>query len=65
MTAKEALAELDKVTSRLRDLEADLQRAINGPGSAAVPQLQQEISEAMARREWLREQLQQIQQSEG
>jgi hypothetical protein len=64
MTAKEALAELDKVTSRLRDLEEDLQHAINDPGSAAVPQLQQEISEAMARREWLREQLQQIQQSD-
>jgi predicted nucleic acid-binding Zn-ribbon protein len=65
MTAKEALAEIDKVNSRLRDLNEDLQHAMSDPGSEAVPQLQQEIFEAMARREWLRGQLQQIQQSGG
>jgi predicted nucleic acid-binding Zn-ribbon protein len=65
MTAEEALAEIDKVKNRLRDLEEDLQRAMSDPGSESVPQLQQEISEATARREWLLEQLQQIRQSEG
>jgi predicted nucleic acid-binding Zn-ribbon protein len=65
MTAQEALAEIDKVNNRLRDLNEDLRHAMSDPGSEAVPQLQQEISEATARREWLREQLQQIQQSGG
>jgi hypothetical protein len=65
MTAEEALAEIDKVKNRLRDLEEDLQRAMSDPGSESVPQLQQEISEATARKEWLLEQLQQIRQSGG
>jgi hypothetical protein len=65
MTAKEALAEVDKVNNRLRDLEEDLQRAMSDPGSESVPQLQQELYEATARKEWLLAQLQQIQQSGG
>jgi hypothetical protein len=61
MTQK-ALAEID---SRLLGLDENLQHAMSDPGSEAAPRLQREISQAMARREWLLEQLLQMQRSGG
>jgi hypothetical protein len=53
VTAEEALAELGKVNELLRELDATLRLV----PSSAVPQLQQEIAEAMARKGWLFEQI--------
>jgi predicted translin family RNA/ssDNA-binding protein len=53
VTAEEALAEIGKVNELLRELDAKLRLV----PSSAVPQLQQEIAEAMARKGWLFEQI--------
>jgi hypothetical protein len=53
VTAEEALAEIDKVNELLRELDAKLRLV----PSWALPQLQQEIAEAMARKGWLFEQI--------
>jgi hypothetical protein len=58
MTAEEALTEVVKVNERLQELDRKLLRAASDPGSEAVPQLHQEIAEAMARKEWLLGQVQ-------
>jgi predicted translin family RNA/ssDNA-binding protein len=63
MTAEEALAEFGKVTEQLRMLEEKLRQAITGPASTAIPQLQQEIAEAMARKEWLFDQIQRVERA--
>jgi hypothetical protein len=52
MTAEEAMVEVAEVNERLADLHEILQHAKN-TGSDAVPQLQHQISEAAARKEWL------------
>jgi hypothetical protein len=63
MTAEEALAEVGKVSERLRELDAMLHRAIRNPASRAVPLLQQEIADAMARKEWLFDQIQRMEKA--
>jgi hypothetical protein len=60
MTAKEALAEVGKVNERLQELDRKLLCATSDPVSEAVPQLHQEIAEAMARKEWLLGQIQRM-----
>jgi hypothetical protein len=64
-TAQEALAEIDKVIDRLRGLDENLQHAMSDPGSEATPRLQREISEAIAHKERLLDQLLQMPQSGG
>jgi predicted translin family RNA/ssDNA-binding protein len=63
MTAEEALTEVGKVNERLLELERKLLHATSDPGSEAVPQLQQEIAEAMARKEWLLGQIQRMEKA--
>jgi cytochrome c551/c552 len=63
MTAEEALAEVGKVTEQIRELEQKLRQATSGPASEAIPQLQQEIAEATARKEWLLGQIQRMQRA--
>jgi hypothetical protein len=63
MTAEEALAEVGKVNELLTMLDEKLQQAMSDPGSEAIPQLQQEISEAMARKEWLFDQIQRMEKA--
>jgi hypothetical protein len=53
MTAEEALAEVGKVNERLRELEEKRHQAASCPITEALPQLQQEIAGAAARKEWL------------
>jgi hypothetical protein len=53
MTADEALAEVGKVNTRLRELDRMLRRAVRDPASRAVPLLHQEIADAMASRDHL------------
>lgn len=54
MTAEEALTEVGKVTERLRELDEMLHRAVrNTTTSEAIPLLQQQIEDAMARRAYL------------
>jgi hypothetical protein len=60
---QEALAEIERIDSRLIGLDENLQHAMSDPGSEATPQLEREMLQAMARREWLLEQLLQMQQS--
>jgi hypothetical protein len=60
MTAQEALNEVGKVNERLQELDRKLLCAASDPGSEAVPQLQQEIAQAMARKEWLLGQIQRM-----
>jgi predicted translin family RNA/ssDNA-binding protein len=60
MTAEEALAEVGKVTEQIRELEQKLRQATSGTASEAIPQLQQEIAEATARKEWLLDQIQRM-----
>ena len=50
MTAEEALTEVGKVTERLRELDEMLHRAVRNTTSEAIPLLQQQIDDAMARR---------------
>jgi hypothetical protein len=63
MTAEEALTEVGKVNERLQELDRKLLNATSDPGSEAVPQLQQEIAEAMARKEWLLGQIQRMEKA--
>jgi predicted translin family RNA/ssDNA-binding protein len=63
MRAEEALAEVGKVNDLLKMLDEKLQQAMSDPGSEAIPQLQQEISEAMARKRWLLEQIEPMQKA--
>jgi hypothetical protein len=65
MTAEEALAEVGTVNERLTMLNEKLQQAMSDPGSEAIPQLQQEISEALARKRWLLEQIEPMQKAGG
>jgi hypothetical protein len=60
---EEALAEVGEITERLRMLEDKLRQAMTGPASAAIPQLQQEIAQATARKEWLLDQVQRMQKA--
>jgi hypothetical protein len=60
---QEALAEIERIDRRLIGLDENLQHAMSDPGSEATPQLEREMLQAMARREWLLEQLLQMQQS--
>jgi tartrate dehydratase alpha subunit/fumarate hydratase class I-like protein len=53
MTAEEALTEVGKVTERLRELDEMLHRAVRNTTSEAIPLLQQQIEDAMARRAYL------------
>jgi hypothetical protein len=54
MTAEEALAKVGKVNDRLRELDGMLRHALRDhPASRATPLLQQEIGDAMARRDQL------------
>jgi hypothetical protein len=53
MTAEEALTEVGKVTERLRELDQMLHRAVRNTTSEAIPLLQQQIEDAMARRAYL------------
>jgi len=53
MTADEALAEVGKVNDRLRELDVMLRHVVRDPASRAVPLLQQEIADSMARRDQL------------
>jgi hypothetical protein len=48
------------VLARLHEM---LQHAMNTPGSDAVPLLQQQISEAAARKEWLFDQIQRMEKA--
>jgi chemotaxis regulatin CheY-phosphate phosphatase CheZ len=64
MTEEEALADLDKVNERLRELERILRNALRDhPASRAAPLLQQEIADAMARKDWLFEQIQRMEKA--
>jgi hypothetical protein len=63
MTAKEALAEVGKVNERLQELDEKLRCAMSDPGSEAVLQLHQEITEAMSRKEWLFSQIQRMEKA--
>jgi hypothetical protein len=61
MTAEEALAEVGKVNDRLRELDGMLRHALRDyPASRATPLLQQEIGDAMARREYLMQLVQKV-----
>jgi hypothetical protein len=53
MTAEEALTEVGKVTERLKELDEMLHRAVRNSTSEAIPLLQQQIEDAMARRDYL------------
>jgi hypothetical protein len=53
MTAEEALTEVGKVTERLKELDEMLHRAVRNSTSEAIPLLQQQIEDAMARRAYL------------
>jgi hypothetical protein len=57
MTAQEALAEIDKVVSRLRGLDESLEHAMSDPGSEATPRLQREISETLRHKQRLLDRL--------
>jgi hypothetical protein len=63
MTPEDALAEVGKVNERLKMLDEQLQHAMSDPGSWAVPRLQQEISESLARKRWLLEQIEPMQRA--
>jgi hypothetical protein len=63
MTAEEALAEVGKGNERLRELDGMLRHAVRDPASKAVPPLQQEIAEALARKGWLFEQIQRMERA--
>jgi hypothetical protein len=63
MTAEEAIAEVGKLNDRLRELDEKVHQAMNGPASEAIPQLQQAIAEATARKQWLLAQIQRIQRA--
>jgi hypothetical protein len=64
MTAEEALAEVAKVNERLRELDGMLRHALRDhPASRAAPLLQQEIADAMARKEWLFDQIQRMEKA--
>jgi hypothetical protein len=63
MTAEEAIAEVGKLNDRLRELDEKVRQAMNGPASEAIPQLQQEIAEATARKQWLLAQIQRMQKA--
>jgi hypothetical protein len=63
MTAEEALAEVGKVTELLKQLDKKLHHAISDPTSKAVPLLQREISDVMARKEWLFDHIQRMQKA--
>jgi hypothetical protein len=63
MTVKEALAEVGKVNEWLQELDRKLLSATSDPGSEAIPQLQQEIAETMARKEWLLGQVQRMEKA--
>jgi chemotaxis regulatin CheY-phosphate phosphatase CheZ len=64
MTAEEALAEVSKVNDRLRELDRMLRHALRDhPASRAAPLLQQEIADAMARKEWLLGQIQRMEKA--
>jgi hypothetical protein len=63
MTVKEALAEVGKVNERLQELDRKLLYATSDPGSEAIPQLQQEIAETTARKEWLLGQVQRMEKA--
>jgi hypothetical protein len=66
MTPAEALTELGKVNERLRELDRMLRRALRDhPASRAAPLLQQEIADAMARKEWLLDQIQRMEKAGG
>src|SRR5262245_2587215 len=62
---QEALAEIEKIDLRLIGLDENLQHAMSDPGSEATPQMQREMLQAIARREWLLEQFSLMQQSGG
>jgi hypothetical protein len=63
MTTEEALAEVGKVNERLSALDHQLHHAIRHPASGMIPLLEREISDAMARKEWLLEQIQRMQRA--
>jgi hypothetical protein len=63
MTADEALAEISKVIELLKQLDKKLRSAIRDPTSKALPLLQREISDAMARKEWLFDQIQRMEKA--
>ena len=64
MTPEEALAEVEKVNERLRELDRMLHRALRDhPASRAAPLLQQEIEEALARKDWLLGQIQRMEKA--
>jgi hypothetical protein len=63
MTAEEAIAEVGKLNDRLRELDEKIRQAMKGPAWEAIPQLQQEIAEATARKQWLLAQIQRIQKA--
>jgi hypothetical protein len=64
-TAEDALNEIERINERLRLLDEQVRHAMSNPTSQAVPQLQQEISDAMARKQWLFEQIQRLQKAGG
>jgi hypothetical protein len=64
VTAEEALAEVGKVNERLRELDGMLRHALRDhPASRAAPLLQQEIADAMARKDWLLDQIQSMEKA--
>lgn len=63
MTAEEALTEVGKVNEQLQELDRKLLHATSDLGSESIPQLQQEIAEAMARKEWLLGQIQRMEKA--
>jgi hypothetical protein len=63
MTAEEALAEVGKVNELLKQLDKKLHHAISDPTSKAVPLLHREISDVMARKERLFDQIQRMEKA--
>jgi hypothetical protein len=51
------------LTPSAQELDRELLCATSDPGSEAVPQLQQEIAETMARKEWLLGQVQRMEKA--
>jgi hypothetical protein len=64
MTADEALAAVGEANEQLAMLDEKLQQAMSDPGSEAVPQLHQEIADAMVRKEWLLRQVQRMEKAD-